>query len=615
MAAVELHDNDPRIAGRASGRGTAFACQISTSASGTGRASWSSTRPTSARRSPRSNSGSSSESSGPASLGRGWWLRRCDCSGSPRLLKRQLPAWPTRRSCLAPSIFARRSLSPKCSGGPFSRGHGGPFSCCRYQTLNEGRGANPGDTAGRVSPLSVSHSAQRRPGREPRRHARGCRAGDLRLARSTKAGARTPATLDWLQDQARAICAQRRPGREPRRHPGGRTDPRRRRFAQRRPGREPRRHPRCVNLIREMGDAQRRPGREPRRHSPGRPRAGRASGASLNEGRGANPGDTRSALPLRPAAPRSTKAGAQTPATPTTSGLSGWRRWSLNEGRGANPGDTPAQWDTGQGSRIAQRRPGREPRRHQRSRRRAWPSSSAQRRPGREPRRHQPILEWRGRLETPLNEGRGANPGDTRAVSAREARRRAAQRRPGREPRRHRRIDVPAGAGDVCAQRRPGREPRRHHQWRRKRALNYLHAQRRPGREPRRHAEFARAIQERLRSTKAGARTPATPGVRPVRVACGAALNEGRGANPGDTPHRRGAAVGSGRRSTKAGARTPATPVDTANPSTCTTIRSTKAGARTPATRPPGRPADSAPDPLNEGRGANPGDTSRPPPA
>ena len=44
-----------------------------------------------------------------------------------------LPAQPTRRSCLAPSIFAGRSLSPKCSGGPFSRGHGGPFSCCRYQ--------------------------------------------------------------------------------------------------------------------------------------------------------------------------------------------------------------------------------------------------------------------------------------------------------------------------------------------------------------------------------------------------------------------------------------------------------------------------------------------------
>ena len=324
-------------------------------------------RRTSARRSPRSNSGSSSGSSGPASPGWGWWLRCCACSGSPRLLKRQLPAWPTGRSCLVPSIFAGRSLSPKCSGGPFSRGHGGPFSCCRYQ------------------------------GREPRRHRRPRLADRRRDARSTKAGARTPATPGRGAGLLhRAGRAQRRPGREPRRHAGRTTAPDGFSPAQRRPGREPRRHrPRAGDPRRDRLIAQRRPGREPRRHRAAPPpRSGRRR--PLNEGRGANPGDTagvgfqtalsafaqrrpgrepRRHLDGRPATHRerrrSTKAGARTPATRWPAPRGPCRRPALNEGRGANPGDTATKARS-------------------------------------------------GTCSASLNEGRGANPGDTPARQARD---------------------------------------------------------------------------------------------------------------------------------------------------------------------------------------------------
>ena len=64
---------------------------------------------------------------------------------------------------------------------------------------------------------------------------------------------------------------------------------------------------------------------------------------------------------------------------------------ALNEGRGVNPGDT-GQWlrRSSKEAEIAQRRPGREPRRH------AGGKLLVARRP------------------VALNEGRGVNPGDTR---------------------------------------------------------------------------------------------------------------------------------------------------------------------------------------------------------
>ena len=160
--------------------------------------------------------------------------------------------------------------------------------------------------------------------------------------------------------------------------------------------------------------AQRRPGREPRRHAPAHPasvavrpdrstkagartpatpaRPSRASGGrcSLNEGRGANPGDTGVARrghrrahvrstkagartpatqvgrrdARRARLPRSTKAGARTPATlrRCPRGRPCWT--TLNEGRGANPGDTFVRCTHAPPCLPAQRRPGREPRRH-----------------------------------------------------------------------------------------------------------------------------------------------------------------------------------------------------------------------------------------------------------
>ena len=59
----------------------------------------------------------------------------------------------------------------------------------KQTSLNEGRGVNPGDT--RLYALAVAPSchAQRRPGREPRRHIARADFRNLLLNRSTKAGA------------------------------------------------------------------------------------------------------------------------------------------------------------------------------------------------------------------------------------------------------------------------------------------------------------------------------------------------------------------------------------------------------------------------------------------
>ena len=118
---------------------------------------------------------------------------------------------------------------------------------------------------------------------------------------------------------------------------------------------------------------------------------------SLNEGRGINPGDTAGVrFGAAGRRSRSTKAGASTPATPTFDiRLRGDQLFhgTLNEGRGINPGDTRVD---------------------------RWRISHA--------------------LACPLNEGRGINPGDTT-----------------------RRISVGAFPIAHCAQRRPGHQPRRHH--------------------------------------------------------------------------------------------------------------------------------------------------------
>ena len=306
--------------------------------------------------------------------------------------------------------------------------------------LNEGRGANPGDTPARVSPRRVWADAQRRPGREPRRHALAAAASAESWSGAQRRPGREPRRHREYAYARRftSVSAQRRPGREPRRHDRGRRLDLRRAVRSTKAGartpatrRLPRRWCRCAAALNEgrganPGDtcspssadasrciAQRRPGREPRRH----PRRARAAGprrAALNEGRGANPGDTRGpAVLLSLLGGRSTKAGARTPATQPGAAPRRMDPPALNEGRGANPGDTGGGRGGVHAPPVAQRRPGREPRRH-------LPAAGFVR------------VDW---------------------VHA--------QRRPGREPRRHL-WELRHGGTEGCAQRRPGREPRRH---------------------------------------------------------------------------------------------------------------------------------------------------------
>ena len=260
------------------------------------------------------------------------------------------------------------------------------------------------------------------------------------------------------------------------------------------------------------------------------------------------------------------------------------------------------------------------------------PGCFAQRRPGHQPRRH---VDTGGRLtrdiaaRRPLNEGRGINPGDTvhrlprlsmPPTSLNEGRMfHARTQERGRQgvirstkagastpatlsPSTQRTLSRrPLNPGDTCgkwadvkpsqdAQRRPGHQPRRHGVHRSSSALTAScdgFAQRRPGHQPRRHptqkptrsrTQPRRALHrgesshEEIRSTKAGASTPATrssvnAGPCCLRT-CGGALNEGRGINPGDTikRHIRAIIVARTTRSTKAGASTPATPPTEARP-------------------------------------------------
>ena len=169
---------------------------------------------------------------------------------------------------------------------------------------------------------------------------------------------------------------------------------------------------------------------------------------------------------------RSTKAGAETPATPWSSVLrvSSLVKRTLNEGRGRDPGDTSLPIRCKHHAQVSDRstKAGAEtPATHaqrpsaqfmvmlHRSTKagaetpatrpcdasRAYSSSSSLNEgPGPRPRRHVKRLPNRRpvRLRT-LNEGRGRDPGDTRQVvyGRPVCRLESAQRRPGPRPRRH----------------------------------------------------------------------------------------------------------------------------------------------------------------------------------
>ena len=281
----------------------------------------------------------------------------------------------------------------------------------------------------------------------------------------------------------------------------------------------------------------------------------------------------------------------------------------------------------------AQRRPGREPRRHSQTWSGICSTRSAQRRPGREPRRHAARLTDAAVLET-LNEGRGANPGDTCRAAVAGRRPGPAQRRPGREPRRHNPPLCSTGS-PTAAQRRPGREPRRHGRLVAHACVCRVRSTKAGARTPATLPPPDEVVGAALRSTKAGARTPATPCEPVPRLL---AMVRPAQRRPGREPRRHTLTIIVGpyglTRSTKAGARTPATPPGSygaARPGAGTAQRRPgreprrhaavpqSASRANRAQRRPGReprrhPAfvtqlKTLPHPLNEGRGANPGDT------
>ena len=337
--------------------------------------------------------------------------------------------------------------------------------------------------------MTAGSCAQRRPGREPRRHGGGEGFGGGEPERSTKAGARTPATLTMPESGVSyAFTAQRRPGREPRRHPcyysrarahrpdrstkagartpatrgveGGRHNPLDR--STKAGARTP------ATLLRLSGHcsprtgAQRRPGREPRRHLFGN--LSTLGSLSRSTKAGARTPATRwSAARMNEQQARSTKAGARTPAT-------------LEQRR------TDARREVPRSTKAGARTPAT----HFTASARSMSTDRAQRRPGREPRRHLDAGGRRRAVRGTLNEGRGANPGDTCVQPMKFL---GVSRR-----------STKAGARTPATPGRAGPAPG-----------SLRTAQRRPGREPRRHFPARDRLRDALsRSTKAGARTPAT---------------------------------------------------------------------------------------------------------
>ena len=255
--------------------------------------------------------------------------------------------------------------------------------------------------------------------------------------------------------------------------------------AQRRPGHAPRRHHVLAAGLIDHDPAQRRPGHAPRRHdgrldthAAGDDRSTKAGArtpatrtstgprttapSSLNEGRGTHPGDTHAAQLRRRKRPaRSTKAGARTPATPGWATDPGGHRVSLNEGRGTHPGDTLHLLQSIDRVSRAQRRPGHAPRRHEHGRRQPLPERDRSTKAG----ARTPATRSRGwRVPSEpwtLNEGRGTHPGDTCSCAPARGTPTALNEGRGTHP------------GDtlyarcqrwssVFAQRRPGHAPRRH---------------------------------------------------------------------------------------------------------------------------------------------------------
>ena len=354
----------------------------------------------------------------------------------------------TKAGARTPATRAARGACP-ARPGSLNEGRGThPGDTCPSRAsgractapLNEGRGTHPGDTRAGTTSTRMSVPAQRRPGHAPRRHLRRWIGMPRRYDRSTKAGARTPATLDAARRfDARTPALNEGRGTHPGDTPtpplvaapslvrstkaGARTPatrghrPRRANpltAAQRRPGHAPRRHfflRRCRH--RRHAHAQRRPGHAPRRHAPTTARA-------------------------PPVVPRSTKAGARTPATLNRTVDVFQVLWQRSTKAGARTPATRLRPRPYCARGAAQRRPGHAPRRHARRVVQAHPPQRRSTKAGaRTPATRTDRRRSASRAPPSLNEGRGTHPGDTSASPPGQSAHGSAQRRPGHAPRRH----------------------------------------------------------------------------------------------------------------------------------------------------------------------------------
>ena len=219
-----------------------------------------------------------------------------------------------------------------------------PAGGCRFiPALNEGRGRDPGDTPGffpnpsggenaqrrpgsrprrhvliRAIP-SAHESAQRRPGSRPRRHSLRGESSHYSNHAQRRPGSRPRRHNQWRRSLSVPVVAQRRPGSRPRRHgPVGCIDIRDTFRAQRRPGSRPRRHTlHQLHSIRFTIGAQRRPGSRPRRHIARRVFGVGSTDAQRRPGSRPRRHAIAKARAVITKAERSTKAGVETPATPS----------------------------------------------------------------------------------------------------------------------------------------------------------------------------------------------------------------------------------------------------------------------------------------------------------
>ena len=188
----------------------------------------------------------------------------------------------------------------------------------------------------------MTNLAQRRPGPQPRRHwsQRSCGASSTADAQ-TKAGASTPATPTPSGSAGLTVSAQRRPGPQPRRH--SRPSPlsmMQRLAAQRRPGPQPRRHGEHLDDVLDVHPRSTKAGASTPATHIDLAHENTASPAQRRPGPQPRRHVAVGVQPGRHLLARSTKAGASTPATRGWTSARGTAAAPLNEGRGLNPGDT-----------------------------------------------------------------------------------------------------------------------------------------------------------------------------------------------------------------------------------------------------------------------------------